>query len=213
MKTLFKAALLAAAPVMAVAALPTAASAQAVNNVAVADLEEAIGKSAAYTAAVAQIKTTYAAQIAQADARAKALTAEIQPMATAYQTAARAPNANQAALQTQLAALQKKERDANAEVSRISEPVARARAYAVEQIQMKLETAVTNAMNKNRVTILIQPNAAIKVLPTADLTNSVMAELNALVPTVGITPPAGWQPGQAGQGQAPAPAQPQPQGR
>jgi len=59
--------------------------------------------------------------------------------------------------------------------------------------------------------VVLQPQAVIKVLPAADITNDVLAELNASVPSVSITPPAGWQPGQAGAGQAPA--QPQPQGR
>lgn len=211
MKTLLKAAILAATPLAAAVALPAIAQAQAVSGVAIADLDEAVAKSNAYTTAVSQIKTTYAAQIAQADARAKALTAELQPLATAYQTASKAPGANQAALQQQLATLQSRERAANAEVSKISEPVARARAYAQEQILLKLEAAVNSAMTKKRINILLQPQAAIKALPAADITNDVMAELNASVPNVSITPPAGWQPGQAGQGQAPA--QPQPQGR
>ena len=43
----------------------------------------------------------------------------------------------------------------------------------------------------------------------ADITPAVITELNALVPSVGITPPAGWQPGQAqGAAAAPAPATP-----
>ena len=76
---------------------------------------------------------------------------------------------------------------------------------------MKLEAAVNSAMTKKRINILLQPQAAIKALPAADITNDVMAELNATVPNVSITPPAGWQPGQAGG--AAAPNQPQPQGR
>jgi len=213
MKIMLKAALLAAIPVVAAVALPTIASAQAVSNVAVADLDEAVAKSNAYVLAVNQIKITYKAQIDAADARAKALTAELQPLALAYQAATKAPNAaqNQAALQQQLATLQQREQAANREVGKISEPVARARAYAQEQILMKLEAAVNSAMTKKRINILLQPQAAIKVLPAADITNDVLAELNVVVPNVSITPPAGWQPGQAGGAQAPS--QPQPQGR
>jgi Skp family chaperone for outer membrane proteins len=190
-----------------------AVSAQTVTNIAIADLDDAVAKSNAYVLAVNQIKITYKAQIDAADARAKALTAELQPLAAAYQTAARAPNAaqNQAALQQQLTSLQQREQAANREVAKISEPVARARAYAQEQILLKLEAAVSSAMTKKRINILLQPQAAIKFLPAADITNDVLAELNVSVPNVSITPPAGWQPGQAGGAQAPA--QPQPQGR
>ena len=213
MNILLKAALLAAAPVSAAIALPGIASAQTVTNVAVADLEEAIAKSNAYTLAVSQIKVTYKAQIDAADARARALTAELQPLAAAYQAATKAPNAalNQAALQQQLTTLQQREQAANREVQNISAPVALARAYAVEQIQMKLEAAVNSAMAKKRINILLQPQAVLKVLPAAEITNDILAELNVAVPNVGIIPPAGWQPGQAGAAQAPA--QPQPQGR
>lgn len=213
MKIMFRAALLAATPVIAAVTLPTIASAQSVANVAIADLDEAVAKSNAYTLAVSQIKVTYKAQIDAADARAKALTAELQPLAAAYQAAVKAPNAaqNQVSLQQQLTTLQQREQAANREVSRISEPVARARAYAQEQILLKLEAAVSSAMTKKRINILLQPQAAIKVLPAADITNDVLAELNVSVPNVSITPPAGWQPGQVGAGQAPA--QPQPQGR
>ena len=215
MKTLLKAALLAAAPITAGIALPSIAAAQTMNEVAIADLDEAVAKSNAYTLAVSQIKVTYKAQIDAADARAKALTAELQPLATAYQAAVKAPKAgqNQASLQAQLAALQAREQAANREVAKISEPVARARAYAQEQILLKLEAAVSSAMTKKRINILLQPQAAIKALPAADLTNDVLAELNATVPNVSITPPAGWQPGQVSGAAGAAPAQPQPQGR
>lgn len=211
MKIMFRAALLAAAPVIAAMAVPMAVSAQTVTNIAIADLDDAVAKSNAYVLAVNQIKITYKAQIDAADARAKALTAELQPLAVAYQTAAKAPNAaqNQAALQQQLTSLQQREQAANREVAKISEPVARARAYAQEQILVKLEAAVSSAMTKKRINILLQPQAAIKFLPAADITNDVLAELNVTVPNVSITPPAGWQPGQAGGAQAPAQSQPQ----
>ena len=77
---------------------------------------------------------------------------------------------------------------------------------------------------KRGVTVLLKPAAALVVQPTADITAAITAELDATVPSVSITPPAGWQPGQQGQqapaGAAPAagatpaaPAKKQPQGR
>ena len=42
--------------------------------------------------------------------------------------------------------------------------------------------------------------------PTVDITDAVVTEINALVPSVSITPPAGWQPGRQGQAAAPAAA-------
>ena len=63
---------------------------------------------------------------------------------------------------------------------------------------------------------IVQRGAVIKNTPGTDLTQDIVNELNTLVPSVSITPPANWQPGQnrpgAQQPAAPAPAQ-QPQGR
>ena len=87
-----------------------------------------------------------------------------------------------------------------------------------------LSDAVTNAVRAKNVTLLLRPDAALFAQPAADITTSITAELDRLVPTVGITPPAGWQPNQQGQqggaaAAAPAapargaPARTQPQGR
>jgi Skp family chaperone for outer membrane proteins len=210
MKMLFKAALLAVAPV--ILAAPAMVNAQAVSNVGVANLDEAVQKSNAYVQAIAQIKTTYKPQIDQFEARTKALNAEIQPLVTAFQTAQRAPNANQQALQTQATQIQTKQQAAQQELQRLYMPVGRAQAFVEEQIVTKLDGALKAAMTKNRVTMVVRPEATISYQPTTDITAAITAELNTAVPSATITPPANWQPG--GQQGAGAPAQqPKPQGR
>jgi Skp family chaperone for outer membrane proteins len=215
MTKIFKAILLASAPLAAAASLPTTAAAQAVTNVAVANVEEAVQRSGAFTAAVAQIKTTYKAQIDAFDARQKSLQAELQPLVTAFQTAQRAPNPNQTALQTQATTIQTRQQAAQRELQNLALPFGRAQAYVEEQIGAKLEPALKAAMVKRKVTLVVAPQATISYQPTADITNDIVTELNTLVPTVSIAVPANWQPG--GQGQAPAaPATttpPKPQGR
>jgi Skp family chaperone for outer membrane proteins len=217
MNTMLKAALFAAAPVAALVAAPTGVAAQAVSNVAVANLDEAVQKSTAYTTAIAQIKTTYKAQIDAFEARSKTLNAEIQPLVVAFQTAQRAPNANQAALQTQATNIQTRQQAAQKELAGLFQPVGRAQGYVEEQIVAKLDAALKSAMNKSRVTMVVSPQATVSYQPSADLTDEVTAELNASVPSVSITPPANWQPGGQGQQQSPAgtpaPQQPKPQGR
>ncbi len=216
MTKIFKAILLASAPAVLAASFPTAASAQATTNVAVANVEEAVQRSTAFTAAVAQIKTTYKAQIDAFDARQKSLQAELQPLVTAFQTAQRAPNANQAALQTQANTIQTRQQAAQRELQNLAVPFGRAQAYAEEQISGKLEAALKAAMIKRKVNLVVAPQATISYQPTADITNDIVTELNTLVPSVSIAVPANWQPGGA-QGQAaPAPATttpPKPQGR
>jgi Skp family chaperone for outer membrane proteins len=221
MTKIFKAMLLASLPVVFSVALPTAASAQAVTNVAVANVEEAVQRSAAFAAAVGQIKTTYKVQIDAFDARQKAIQAELKPLVAAFQTAQAAPNANRAALETQANAIQTRQQSAQRELQALAQPFGRAQAYAEEQIGAKLEAALKAAMVKKKVSLVISPQAAVSYQPTADLTGDIVTELNALVPAVSIAVPANWQPG--GQGQAaaatatpkPAPATttPKPAGR
>jgi Skp family chaperone for outer membrane proteins len=198
MKTIFKAAMLAAAPVLA---MPAIGHAQAVEGIAVADIQGAVQKSAAFITAMNQMKTTYAAQIAAFETRSKALQAEINPLVTAFQAAQKA-NTPQATLQTQYNAIQTKQQAAQTELQRLSAPIARAQGYVEEQIGAKLDAAIKAAMIARKVNLVISPQAAISYQPSVDITDAVVAELNRNVPTVGITPPAGWQPG--GQGAAPA---------
>jgi Skp family chaperone for outer membrane proteins len=214
MKTIFKALALATVTTVGAVSFAPLASAQAVQGVAVADLEDAIAKSNAAVLAANQIKMTHKAAIDAVDARTAVLNTEYQQMVQAYQTAARAPNPNQATLQTQAAAIQKKQQDAQRELQNMAKPYVLAEAYAMEQIKAKLEPAVRAAMTAKRVSILLQPQALILPAPTADITNDVVAELNKVVANVSITPPAGW-PNQGGAA-APAavtPAKPQPSGR
>ncbi len=213
MKTIFKAALLAAAPVLA---MPSLSYAQAAQGIAVADIQGAVQKSAAFITAMNQMKTTYAAPIATFEARSKVLQAEINPLVTAFQAAQKA-NTPQATLQTQYTAIQTKQQAAQAELQRLSAPIARAQGYVEEQIGAKLEAAIKSAMVTRKVNLVISPQAAISYQPSVDITDAVVTELNRTVPTVGITPPAGWQPG--GQGAAaasptaPRPTTPAPTGR
>ncbi len=206
--TTFKTLLLAAALVAPATMVASTAQAQ-VNGVAVADPQGAIAGSKAWTTARGQIETTYKAQLDQAEARRQAIAKELQPLVTAFQTAQRAPGANQASLQTQAQAIQAKETAGNQELARLTSPAQRAQQYVIEQIQAKLGDAVTNAVKAKNVSLLLRPDAALFAQPTADITSAVTAELDRLVPSVSTAVPASWQPNQQGQqGGAPAPATP-----
>ena len=191
-----------AAALAAPAVLASPAAAQ-VNGVAVLSLDGAVANSKAFTAAHAQIQTTYKAQIDQADTRSKAIQAELQPLAQQFETARRAPGANQAALQTQYQSIQAKKEAGEQELARITQPAQRAQAYAVEQIQSHLNDAVQSVVKARNVSLLVNPQAVMFMQPQADITSAVTAELDRLVPSVSTAVPANWQPGQQGQG-APA---------
>lgn len=212
MRSFTKAAL---AACMSVSTLAVAAPAfaQAIPGLGVVDLQEAVRRSNAFTAASQQIQTTYKAQIDQANARSTAIQNELRPQVQAFETARAAPNANQQALQTQATAIQTRQQTAQQELGRILQPVQRAQAYVNEQIVRQLEPALDRVMTRRRLSVILPPDATVKSLPAAQITNDVITELNTLVPSVQITPPANWQPGQqqgAAAGAAPAAAAPAP---
>ena len=203
----------------------TAAQAQ---SVAIADPQAAVANSKAFAAANTQIRAQYKAQLDQAEARRAAIQKEIEPLAL-QMDANRDGNVSeeelQAAAQAKTPAFtswQQKQQAASTELNKLEGPAARAQAYAVEQITAKLQAAVQSAIAKRSVTVLLRPQSVMFVQPTSDLTPVITTELDAAVPSVSITPPANWQPGQqqaAAGAAAPAPARPaaattpKPQGR
>lgn len=205
-KTMKAAALALAATPLALLATPAAA-----QNVATANIEGAIEGTNAYRTAMTQMQTTYAAQITQARTRQTAIEAELKPLVDAFNTAQRAPNPNRTALQTQYTTLQQRRQTADQELARITQPVSLARAYVLSQFEPRLDAAVKAAMAKKRVNLVVQPQAVLLAQPAADITADIVTELNSAVPSVTITPPAGWQPGQArAAGAVPAAATPRP---
>lgn len=210
MKSLLKMVVLAASvAVMPMAAHAQAAAAPAVApgsspNVAVFDMERAIADSAAYKAANAQIQAAYKTQITAFQTRETALQAEVAALQTELQNLQKNPATPKATLDAKVAAYQARGRAAQAELQRLAAPFARPDAYVQEQIQGKIDQSVRAAMTAKRVGILLKPDAVMAFLGGLDLTPDVITQLNALVPSASITPPANWQPGQAGQAAAPA---------
>ena len=216
MKTIFKALALASLSVTALSMTAIPAAAQSKLGIAVVNVDQAVGTSSAATTARSQMQVTYKATIDSLNTRKTALEAELKTKGEALQAAVKAAAGKPSpALQTQYEALQKRQQEAQVEMQRLGQPLALANAYVEEQITAKLGDALKNAMKKANVDLVIAPDATISYAPTVDITAMVVTELNALVPAVGIVPPAGWQPGQ--QQAAPAAAAPaasaQPTGR
>lgn len=188
------------------------ATAQVKQAIAVVDIDRAIGQSTAATTASQQMQVTYKTNIDQLNTRRTALQTEIQQKQTALQTAAQAagqnpPAATQTNLQNQFNELQRRAQEAQAELQQLEQPLQLARAYVLEQIGQRLSDAMRNVMTKNKIDLLVKAEAAEAFQPSADVTNLLVQEINALVPSVSITPPAGWVPG-GQQAQQPAAAAP-----
>lgn len=196
--------LLAAALVAPAALIAGSAGAQTVN-VAVADLQAAMSNTKAAQNAATQIRTANGAAISQIQARQQSAQTELQPLVTKFQADQRA-NVAQATLQQEATTIQTRENAARADIQRLSAPIDLAQAYVAEQIQPKLQQAVQAAMAQRSVSVLLKPDAAWVTLPAADLTSTITAQLDTLVPSVNATPPAGWRPGQNGAAPAAAAA-------
>lgn len=207
MNKIFKAAALAIAPMTAIALATAPAIAQSKTGIAVANLEQAVGTSTAYTTARTQMNTTYKAQIDAFNARKATIDADLKTRGETLQAAITAAGGKPTpALQTQYEQYQGLQQTYQQELQRLGQPIALANAYVEQQITAKLSDALKAAMTKAKVDLILSPEATVSYQPGVDITTAVVTELNALVPSVGITPPAGWQPNaQRGQA-APAPA-------
>jgi Skp family chaperone for outer membrane proteins len=211
MKSIFKAAALVFAPMTAIALTAVPAAAQSKAGIAVADLQRAVGTSAAYTVARTQMQTTYKPQIDAFNARKATIDADLKAKSDALQKALTAAgNKPTPAIETQYQAFQQSQQSAQAELQRLGQPIAVANAYVEEQITAKLSDALKAAMAKAKVDLVLAPDATVSYQPTVDITAAVVTEINALVPSVSITPPAGWQPGRQGQAPGQSAAQPAP---
>lgn len=171
---------------------------------AVADLVAAVRGTAAFRTAFQQIQTQYKAQFDAYNAKSGPYGQELQRLQQEIQTLQNTPGTTDATIQARVTAYQSREQAIRRELAPLAAPFERPLAYAEEQLTAKLDQAVRGAMAAKRVTMLIRPDALAFALPTANITGDITTQLNALIRTVSITPPAGWQPG--GQAARPTPA-------
>src|SRR3546814_1267859 len=76
------------------------------------------------------------------------------------------------------------------ELARLQQPAARAQGYALEQISAHLDKAVQTVVGQKKVSLLLRPEAAFFAQPTVDITPAITTELDRVVPSVSISPPA-----------------------
>lgn len=202
---------------LAAPATLAAVSAQA-QTVAIADPDAAIANSKVWGTAQTQIATTYKTQLDAAKVRGDAIAAELQPLYLKLdangdkQLSQQEIEAARAARRPEIAQIEAKEKAGQEEIGRMTAQAGRARAYAAEQVAGRVNEAVTNVVKARKITLLVRPQAAYFADPSSDITPAISTEIDRLLPTVSITPPANWQPGQqaagAAPGAAPAPATP-----
>lgn len=206
MKIRFAAALLAGIALASVA--PTAASAQAVvSGIAIANPSAVVQASAAFTVAQQQRPVTYKPQIDQANVRKGQIEAQLRPLITKLEADAKAAAPNRAALQQQYEQIQQIQQAGEAEIQKILEPLNLSQQYVLEQISDKLDAATQAAMDKKKVTVVLDSQSIIKAGQAYNLNQDILAELNKLIPSAALVPPAGWLPRAQREQQAQAAAQ------
>jgi Skp family chaperone for outer membrane proteins len=180
-----------AAAFLSVAAISAPASAQ-VAGIATADTAVAITRSKALGTAYQQIGTQYAAVAQQLQAKRveiNNLNAQLDTNKDKELTQAELDVAIKAKnpLLTQLDAKQK-------EINTLQEPVFLAQLYAVEQIALKYDAAQQAVITAKKINVILAPDAFVWAPEAVDVTAAITAELDKVVPSVPITPPAGWRP-------------------
>lgn len=214
MKALLKSAAVAGLILSATPAIVAPAAAQAVKGIGIVNLSAVIGNSNAYKVAEQQRPVTYKAQIDQAENRRKQIAAQLQPLITKFEADRQSGKVTDAVLQQQATQIQQIEQSGQGELQRLLAPVSLSRAYVEEQITDKLNEAVETAAKTAKVTLVLTPDSILYADTAYNLNQAVLNELNRVLPSAQLVPPAGWLPRQlreqqaAQQGQPAAPAQP-----
>ncbi|KQM28350.1 MULTISPECIES: OmpH family outer membrane protein [unclassified Sphingomonas] len=184
-------------------ALPTApAFAQALPDakIAIVDSERIFRDCTACKAATAQLQT----QRTQLQSLATSLGQPLQTEAQSLQTAVTAAKGNpDAALQTRIRTFQQKQQTSQQQIEQQEQQVQRNIAYVREQIGTKLGPIITQVAQQRGATLAVDKGSSFYNAPATEITDAVLAALNAQLPSVSVTAPAQAAPAA---GARPAPA-------
>ena len=183
---------LAAAGLTAAAVAATPAAAQVSGNIGIVNAPAAVAATTARGTAYQQISTTYASQIQQIQQKQQQAQTLLQQLDT--NNDGQLDEAEQQAAQNTPQATQLQTLDR--ESAQLSGQIDAARVYAVEQILLQYNAALQTVVQQNNLQIVLSPDSIAYSVPAANITDKVVAALNARVPSVQITPPQGWQPSQ-----------------
>ena len=169
--------------------IATPAAAQ-VAGIATSSPEAVIVRSQARINAYQQIDQQYAAQITQ-------LRTLRQEMATLQQSldSNNDGQVTQAEAQANTAVVQQLQQKEQ-QMQQVSQPIVLAQTYAIEQLINDYQNVQQQVVQQKNIQILLTPEAIQWAPEGINVTNDLVAALNQRVPSVQITPPAGWRPRQ-----------------
>lgn len=189
MKTIFKAAALAAMMLGTATVLPSAALAQAAaaqSAIIVVDMDRVGVESAAGKSGQTQLKAKVDSLQARGKALADQLRGEEETLLKARQANTMAPEAFQAKVKD----LQTKQNNARNELGNREQELQRSQAYVRQQIFNAVGPIIQAVMRERNASIVLTRDAALAVSPSLDVTAEVIRRLDAALPRVNATAPA-----------------------
>jgi Skp family chaperone for outer membrane proteins len=187
-KFLFGAAIAAAA-----FAVPASAQRAPQATIVVVDNGRVFSECTACRAASAQLQT----MVQQGNARAQQLGQGIQTegqsiqqqaQAAAAQPVGPARTATENGLRQRAQALDARQTQANQEIQRLEQNLQSTRANVSRQLNERLNPIYITVMNAHGANLLLDTDATLAHAPALDVTNEVLAALNAALPSVSVTP-------------------------
>ncbi len=179
---------------------PAAAQAQAIPAavVAVVDLEKVTTDCNACKTA----RATLQGQVNGLQSREKALAAPLETEQKSIQGAIDALKGAEpdAALQARMKAFEAKRQSAAEQVAAQQQQLQRNSAYVSQQVQTKLNPIYQQVMQRRGANLLLETGSTLATSASVDVTNDVLAALNAALPSLQTTAPAQAQPQQQPQG-------------
>lgn len=184
-------------PTAAALALATALAAPAsaqVSGIGVSDPAVVVAHSKALQGAYSQITTTYQAQRTQLQQLDQQRLTVLKKFDT--NNDGKLDQAEQKVAQDPNNADRKQLESVEDQITKIQTPINLAGAYAVQQVAQQLNAAVQQVVSQGNIQLILPANDVLYAGKTADITAKLVAALDARLPQVSITPPAGWQPSQ-----------------
>ncbi|TIX51944.1 OmpH family outer membrane protein [Alteraurantiacibacter aquimixticola] len=186
---------LAATALAGVSLALSAAPAQAqINGMASADIGVAVAGSQPLQSGYEQIRTTYQAQITQAEQLVQQRQGLIQQLDTNGN--GQLDEAEQAALNDSNPTVQQIN-TIDQQIAQVQAPIQLAQLYVVNQVGQQYAPASQQVMSDRNIQIMLAPEAIDFAADGINVTPAVIEAINARLPNVSITPPQGWQPNQA----------------
>ena len=178
----------------ALLALPTLASAQALPApvIAVVDVQRATTSCNACRTALTQLE----AQANGLRSLQTSLETSLRTEASSIQAAVTALAGKQAdaVLNGRVTAFERKQQDAQRQLQTREQTFQRNRAHVLQQIGTKLDPAVAAVLARRGATVMLDAATVVKFSPSLEVTNDVVAALNASLTTISTTAPAQARP-------------------